>query len=79
METMDDIDEQTVPPVNGMGCEFRPLYPEKPPDEGLLITKLGLKKKVVRGGEGWEVPDEGDEITGDHPVLLSSKLFVFDI
>lgn len=71
METMDDIDEQMFPPVKDMGCEFRPFYPERPRDEGLL-TKLGLKKKLVRAGEaGWEVPDEGDEITGN-PFLFYS-------
>nr|DAD44682.1 TPA_asm: hypothetical protein HUJ06_002912 [Nelumbo nucifera] len=59
---MDDIDEATVPPKSEQEEEFRPYYPEKAEDEGVL-TKDGLKKKLVRVGAGWEVPEIGDEIT----------------
>ncbi|KAG9455803.1 hypothetical protein H6P81_000311 [Aristolochia fimbriata] len=58
---MDDIDEETTAKVQEEE-EFRPFFPEKPGEEGVL-TKLGLKKKLIRLGEGWEVPEEGDEIS----------------
>lgn len=28
------------------------------------IGKNGLKKKLVKEGEGWETPDTGDEVEG---------------
>ncbi|RWR73384.1 peptidyl-prolyl cis-trans isomerase FKBP65-like protein [Cinnamomum micranthum f. kanehirae] len=59
---MDDIDEATAPPKPEEEEEFRPYYPEKAEDEGFL-TQQGLKKKLSRLGEGWLVPEPGDEIT----------------
>ncbi|XP_068647874.1 peptidyl-prolyl cis-trans isomerase FKBP65-like [Aristolochia californica] len=61
---MDDIDEVITPKVEKEE-EFRPYFPEKPGQEGVL-TKLGLKKKLIRVGEGWEVPEEGDEIMANY-------------
>ncbi|KAK9099001.1 hypothetical protein Syun_026046 [Stephania yunnanensis] len=59
---MDEIDESLVPPETNQEEEFRPYFPEKAEDEG-VVNKQGLKKKLVKVGEGWEVPDQGDEIT----------------
>ncbi|RZC50360.1 hypothetical protein C5167_018788 [Papaver somniferum] len=59
---MDDIDEQIAPPKSDKEEEFRPYYPEKVDEEG-VITKTGLKKKLVKIGDGWDAPEEGDEIT----------------
>ncbi|KAK9130939.1 hypothetical protein Sjap_011426 [Stephania japonica] len=59
---MDAIDESLVPPETNQEEEFRPYFPEKAEDEG-VVNKEGLKKKLVTVGEGWEVPDQGDEIT----------------
>lgn len=28
------------------------------------ITKTGLKKKLLKEGEGWETPGSGDEVEG---------------
>lgn len=73
---MDDIDEATAPPKPEEEEEFRPYYPEKAEDEGFL-TQQGLKKKLSRLGEGWLVPEPGDEITGisiDYPFLSSILL-----
>lgn len=63
---MDDIDEQIAPPKSDKEEEFRPYYPEKVDEEG-VITKTGLKKKLVKIGDGWDAPEEGDEITGEYP------------
>lgn len=77
---MDEIDKATAPPKpeeeDEEEEEFRPCCPEKAEDEGFL-TQQGLKKKVLRLGEGWLVPEPGDEITGisiDHPFLSSILL-----
>lgn len=73
---MDDIDEATARPKPEEEEEFLPYYPEKAEDEGFL-TQQGLKKKLSRLGEGWLVPEPGDEITGisiDHPFLSSVLL-----
>ncbi|XP_049931515.1 peptidyl-prolyl cis-trans isomerase FKBP65-like isoform X2 [Nymphaea colorata] len=59
---MDDIDEETAPPQAQVEEEFRPYYPEKVEDEGVL-TKEGLKKKLIKVGEGWDAPLLGDEVT----------------
>ncbi|KAJ8644726.1 hypothetical protein MRB53_006474 [Persea americana] len=59
---MDEIDEATAPPKPEEEEKFRPHYPEKAEDEGFL-TQQGLKKKLLRLGVGWLVPEPGDEIT----------------
>lgn len=30
------------------------------------IGKQGLKKKLLKAGDGWETPDNGDEVEGAH-------------
>lgn len=73
---MDEIDEATAPPKPEEEEKFRPHYPEKAEDEGFL-TQQGLKKKLLRLGVGWLVPEPGDEITGisiNHPFLSSILL-----
>lgn len=59
---MDDIDEETAPHEK-VEEEFRPYYPERVEDEGVL-TKEGLRKKLIKVGEGWDAPLLGDEVTG---------------
>ncbi|CAN6456364.1 unnamed protein product [Victoria cruziana] len=58
---MDDIDEETAPHEK-VEEEFRPYYPERVEDEGVL-TKEGLRKKLIKVGEGWDAPLLGDEVT----------------
>lgn len=50
------------------------------------IGKQGLKKKLVKEGEGWDTPENGDEVEGTHPpithfstvsILFSFLLFFF--
>lgn len=58
--------------------------------EEKVIGKQGLKKKLVKEGEGWETPENGDEVEGNWvidacsstvglmlPVLDFICLFVF--
>lgn len=74
---MEEIDEAIAPPKAEKEEGFRPYYPENAEDEGFL-TELGLKKKLLRLGEGWLVPEPGDEITGisiSRP-FLSSILYL---
>ncbi|MCL7039506.1 hypothetical protein MKW94_024613 [Papaver nudicaule] len=66
---MDDIDEQIVPPVSEKEEEFRPYFPEKIDEEG-VITKSGLKKKLVKIGDGWDAPELGDEITVNYKATV---------
>ena len=45
------------------------------------IGKQGLKKKLVKEGEGWDTPENGDEVEGTHPPITHfstvSILFAF--
>lgn len=34
------------------------------------IGKQGLKKKLVKEGEGWETPNNGDEVEGNWVIVL---------
>lgn len=57
-----------MPPMDeGMGLDDVDL----PEDNTILkvgdekeIGKEGLKKKLVKEGEGWETPESGDEVEG---------------
>ncbi|OVA20352.1 Peptidyl-prolyl cis-trans isomerase [Macleaya cordata] len=66
---MEDIDEGIVPPKSMEEEEFRPYFPHKIEEEGVL-TKFGLKKKLVKVGEGWEAPEQGDEITVNYTATV---------
>ncbi|KAK1264701.1 Peptidyl-prolyl cis-trans isomerase FKBP65 [Acorus gramineus] len=57
---MEEIDEDTAPPMKAE--EFRPQYPNRADEEGIL-TRCGLKKKLVRAGHGWDSPEPGDEVS----------------
>jgi FK506-binding protein 4/5 len=43
-----------------------PVSPILKVGEGKEIGKTGLKKKLVKEGEGWETPGTGDEVEGLH-------------
>ncbi|KAL3531064.1 hypothetical protein ACH5RR_010386 [Cinchona calisaya] len=54
-----------MPPADGMGMEDMDL----PEDDSTMkvgeekeIGKEGLKKKLLKEGEGWDTPDTGDEV-----------------
>ncbi|CAN4098596.1 unnamed protein product [Withania somnifera] len=53
-----------IPPVDGMDEDM--VLPEDSPimkvGEEKEIGNQGLKKKLVKGGEGWETPEAGDEV-----------------
>ena len=40
------------------------------------IGKEGLKKKLLKEGEGWDTPDNGDEVEG-FLLAVDSELFNF--
>ena len=42
------------------------------------IGEQGLKKKLVKEGDGWDTPENGDEVEGTHfPVTHSSAASIF--
>ena len=59
-EPMDDEEEADSPATMKVGEEKE-------------IGKQGLKKKLVKEGEGWERPETGDEVEGmDHGTAVPS-------
>ncbi|XP_047310595.1 peptidyl-prolyl cis-trans isomerase FKBP62-like [Impatiens glandulifera] len=63
MNTM-DMDGFDMPPTNEMNDDF-----DMPDDTPVLkvgdekeIGKQGLKKKLLKEGEGWDTPENGDEV-----------------
>lgn len=48
----------------------------EPPKEGSvqeLVKGGGLRKLLVKLGEGWETPDTGDEVKGELRFLVSGR------
>ncbi|XP_039164868.1 peptidyl-prolyl cis-trans isomerase FKBP65-like isoform X1 [Eucalyptus grandis] len=42
------------------------------------IGNQGLKKKLVKEGEGWDTPDDGDEVeASDNGILLDAAQLYF--
>lgn len=61
-----------LPPAEGMGEDFDlPDEPVLKVGEEKEIGNQGLKKKLLKEGEGWDNPDNGDEVEGKN--LLSAK------
>lgn len=56
-----------IPPAEGMDEDMD--LPEESPimkvGEEKEIGSQGLKKKLVKEGEGWETPEPGDEVEGN--------------
>lgn len=59
-----DNDDMDIP-------EDDPVAPILKVGEEKEIGKDGLKKKLLKEGEGWETPSSGDEVEG--------KLLIFDL
>jgi FK506-binding protein 4/5 len=53
---MPEEEEEMMSPIQKVGEEKQ-------------IGNNGLKKKLVKEGEGWETPDIGDQVEGNHRVL----------
>lgn len=54
-----------MPPAGEMGEDFDlPDDPVWKVGEEKEIGNEGLKKKLVKEGEGWDTPDNGDEVEG---------------
>lgn len=68
----DDFELPTSSDVNmdeDMGIpEDDPVNPILKEGEEKEIGKNGLKKKLVKEGEGWETPSAGDEVEGSYAV-----------
>lgn len=56
-----------IPPADEMNEDFDLPEDDAPvmkAGEEKEIGKQGLKKKLVKEGEGWDTPDNGDEVEG---------------
>lgn len=55
-----------IPPAEGMDEDMDlPDDPIMKVGEEKEIGNQGLKKKLVKEGEGWETPESGDEVEGN--------------
>lgn len=54
-----NVDEEMAIPEDEAESQVLKVGEEKE------IGKSGLKKKLVKEGEGWETPDTGDEVEGN--------------
>lgn len=56
-----------MPPHEGMdeGMDLPDDGPVLKVGEEKEIGNQGLKKKLVKEGEGWDTPENGDEVEGD--------------
>lgn len=54
-----------------------PIDPILKVGEEKEIGKNGLKKKLVKEGEGWETPDNGDEVEGNCFLHHPSRIDLF--
>lgn len=57
----DDVEDQMMDVPED---DFDPVSPIIKVGEEKEIGKNGLKKKLVKEGEGWETPSSGDEVEG---------------
>ena len=68
-----------MPSAEGMGMGMDDM--DLPEDNSLKvgeekeIGKEGLKKKLVKEGEGWDAPENGDEVEGNCFVIKDSLIF----
>lgn len=72
----EDFDMQEAKGM-GMGMDDLDL-----PEEDLMkvgeekeIGKEGLKKKLLKEGEGWDTPENGDEVEGIYFLIKHFKFF----
>lgn len=63
---MDEDINLNAPPPEGMdeGFDMLDESPVLKVGEEKEIGKQGLKKKLLRQGEGWDTPETGDEVEG---------------
>lgn len=70
-----------IPRVEEMNEDFD--LPEDKVGEERAIGDSGLKKKLLKEGQGWDTPEIGDEVHGkndhNHPVVFHSLglFFIF--
>jgi FK506-binding protein 4/5 len=70
-----------IPAVDEMNEDFEFAGAEGNPilkvGEEKEIGKQGLKKKLLKEGEGWDTPDVGDEVYGTVSLYLSRCVSLF--
>lgn len=68
----DDFELPDAEEVDDMGIEVDNEPPSAGAKEGgveELVKGGGLQKLLVKAGEGWDTPDTGDEVKGEHKSL----------
>lgn len=60
--------EELMGGMNEEDLEFPDEGPVLKEGEEKEIGKQGLKKKLVKEGQGWETPENGDEVEGTYCV-----------
>lgn len=77
---MDEDINLNMPPPEEMDEDFDPdENPILKVGEEKEIGKQGLKKKLLKEGEGWDTPESGDEVEGEvfFTFPTPSNLFFF--
>jgi FK506-binding protein 4/5 len=62
-EPMNELDDE---PMDGLDDDDAESPVAMKVGEEKEIGKQGLKKKLLKEGEGWERPETGDEVEGIH-------------
>jgi FK506-binding protein 4/5 len=62
-EPMNELDDE---PMDGLDDDDAESPVAMKVGEEKEIGKQGLKKKLLKEGEGWERPETGDEVEGTH-------------
>lgn len=72
MEMPMGMGDEMMGGMNEEDMEFPDEAPSMKVGDEKEIGKQGLKKKLVKEGEGWERPENGDEVEGMYRVVLIS-------
>jgi hypothetical protein len=62
-----DLDE--LKDANELGLDEDMSYGDKVGEEQNVTADGGVKKKILKAGEGWEKPEKGDEVSGKTAVI----------
>lgn len=73
-------DDFEIPQAEEMNEDFD--LPEEKVGDEREVGDRGLKKKLLKLGEGWDTPESGDEVQGTITTLFSSlelRVFQFSL
>lgn len=76
MEMPMGMGDEMMGGMNGEDMEFPDEAPIMKVGEEKEIGKQGLKKKLVKEGQGWETPENGDEVEGVYRLVLRTIQFI---